>query len=80
MTPTAVITKVSDSGTGVPVALRDTIFDPFFTTRKTGSGIGLSLVRRIIIDHGGSLEVIPSIWGGAEFMFKIPIDKRSEPR
>lgn len=76
----AIIARVSDSGSGVPMALRDTIFDPFFTTRKTGSGIGLSLVRRIIVDHGGSLEVIPSIWGGAEFKFKIPLDKRREPR
>ncbi len=79
-TSSAIIATVSDSGTGVPVALLDTIFDPFFTTRKTGSGIGLSLVRRIVMDHGGSLEVIPSIWGGAEFKFAIPLSKRHETR
>ncbi|MDJ0782430.1 MAG: ATP-binding protein [Desulfosarcinaceae bacterium] len=79
-TPWAIVTRVSDSGVGVPAALRDTIFDPFFTTRKAGSGIGLSLVRRIIIDHGGSLEVAASDWGGAEFIFKIPLNTEETRR
>ena len=71
------VVRVSDSGAGVPADLREIIFDPFFTTRKTGSGIGLSLVRRIIIDHGGALALSTSELGGAEFMFKIPFSKRS---
>ena len=78
-TAQAAIAKVSDSGIGVPPDLRETIYDPFFTTSKTGSGIGLSLVRRIIVDHGGSLELTPSDLGGAEFVVKIPFSKRSEP-
>ncbi len=76
----AIIARVSDSGAGVPADLREIVFDPFFTTRKTGSGIGLSLVRRIIVDHGGSLELSTSALGGAEFTFAIPINKRSTPR
>jgi len=75
-----VVIKVSDSGPGVPVGDRDKIFDPFFTTKSDSSGIGLSLSHRIISDHGGSLDVATSKWGGAEFRIEIPVEKRTETR
>lgn len=68
-----VIVRISDSGPGVPLHLRDKIFDPFYTTKTGSTGIGLSLSHRIITDHGGSLNVAPSKWGGAEFKIEIPI-------
>ena len=64
---------VSDSGPGVPQDTIDKIFDPFYTTKDYGSGIGLSISHRIITDHGGSLNVSTSKWGGAEFRIFIPI-------
>lgn len=67
-----VVIRVSDSGPGVPPSLRERIFDPFFTTRKDGSGIGLSFSHRIVTDHGGSMRVSTSKWGGAEFWIEIP--------
>jgi PAS domain S-box-containing protein len=70
-----VIIRVSDSGPGVPLNTRDKIFDPFFTTKSDSSGIGLSLSHRIITDHGGSLGVTASKWGGAEFRIEIPVRK-----
>ena len=70
-----IMVKVSDSGPGVPLNLRDKIFDPFYTTKNGGTGIGLSLSRRIITDHGGSLGVSQNKWGGAEFIIEIPIKK-----
>ncbi|MCP4693089.1 MAG: HAMP domain-containing protein [Desulfobacterales bacterium] len=66
---------VSDSGPGVPGAVRAKIFDPFFTTKADGSGIGLSLSLRIIADHGGSIEAGAPNSGGAEFKIKIPIQQ-----
>jgi signal transduction histidine kinase len=57
---------------GVPLPLRERIFDPFFTTRKEGSGIGLSFSHRIVDDHGGTLRVGSSAWGGAEFRIDLP--------
>ena len=57
----SVIATVSDSGPGVPPALRHSIFDPFFTTKGDGSGIGLSLVRRMVMDHSSSLAVSTAI-------------------
>ena len=66
---------VADSGPGVPANQRDKIFDPFYTTKNGSTGIGLSLAHRIIIDHGGTLRVSASRWGGAEFTIEIPVDK-----
>ena len=68
--------QVSDSGPGVPLELRDKIFDPFFTTREDGSGIGLNIAQRIIADHNGSISLLNSKWGGAEFRIKLPIERR----
>jgi signal transduction histidine kinase len=72
--------RISDSGPGVPLHLREKIFDPFYTTKNGSTGIGLSLAHRIITDHGGSLDVAPSKWGGAEFKIEIPLEKGTEPR
>jgi signal transduction histidine kinase len=68
-----IVLRVSDSGPGVPPSLREKVFDPFFTTRKDGSGIGLSFSHRIVADHGGSLRVDTSRWGGAEFRIELPV-------
>ena len=57
-----IILKVSDSGPGVPSALKHKIFDPFYTTKSESTGIGLSLSHRIITDHGGSLGISKSKW------------------
>ncbi|MGE5188908.1 MAG: two-component system sensor histidine kinase NtrB [Gemmatimonadota bacterium] len=73
-----VVITVADSGPGVPAAIRERIFDPFFTTRKEGSGIGLSFSHRIVAEHGGTLGVGTSRWGGAEFRIEIPgVQERS---
>ena len=68
-----IILRVSDSGPGVPYAIKDKIFDPFYTTKSESTGIGLSLSHRIVTDHGGSLEISRSKWGGAEFVIKMPM-------
>jgi len=68
-----VILSFSDSGPGIAPEVKDKIFDPYFTTKPDGTGIGLSLSHRIITDHGGSLTVMDSHLGGAEFRIKIPI-------
>lgn len=69
-----IVMQVSDSGPGVPQEIRDKILDPYFTTKHEGTGIGLSLCLRIITDHGGSLTVLDSEFGGAEFRIEIPIN------
>jgi two-component system, NtrC family, nitrogen regulation sensor histidine kinase GlnL len=48
--------EVEDTGPGVPEALKPHLFDPFVTTKRTGTGLGLALVAKIIGDHGGVIE------------------------
>jgi signal transduction histidine kinase len=69
-----VIITVDDSGAGVPESLRARIFDPFFTTKAPGAGTGLGLhvSRRIVHEHGGTLELVPSTLGGACFRIWLP--------
>jgi signal transduction histidine kinase len=52
-----IILKISDNGTGIPEELMDKIFIPFFSTKKSGSGIGLSLCKQIMMLHKGSIQV-----------------------
>jgi PAS domain S-box-containing protein len=73
-----IVIAVSDAGPGVPPASRHRIFEPFFTTKSGSTGIGLSLSHRIVQDHGGTLSVSVSRWGGAEFSIRIPVRKRGK--
>ena len=63
---------ISDTGPGVPASKRSRIFDPFYTTKANSSGIGLSISHRIILDHGGSLELESTEGEGAVFTIRIP--------
>ena len=67
--------RICDSGPGIPAYLKNEIFEPYYTTKDGGTGIGLSISHRIVFDHGGTLEVIESKWGGAEFVIRLPIEK-----
>jgi signal transduction histidine kinase len=67
------VIEVGDSGPGVPVAIRDRIFDPFFTTKPVGegSGLGLTISRRIALNHGGELRVVAR-GEGTVFRLELP--------
>ncbi len=68
---------VEDDGPGIPSAHHHKVFDPFFTTKPVGqgSGLGLSMVHRIINDHGGTIGVFNSALGGAGFEITLPISE-----
>jgi two-component system, LuxR family, sensor kinase FixL len=65
--------SVTDSGLGLSDASIDQIFQPFFTTKKEGMGIGLSITKSIIEDHGGQLWAEQNLQEGATFKFTLPI-------
>ncbi|HEX4783011.1 MAG TPA: PAS domain S-box protein [Candidatus Sulfotelmatobacter sp.] len=68
------LVSVSDTGIGLPVGAVDRIFDAFFTTKEQGTGMGLSISRRIIESHGGSLRASANPGRGATFQFTLPTD------
>lgn len=68
-----VLVCVSDNGSGIKENDYDKIFTPHFTTKSTGSGIGLSLVKQIIENHGGEIWFKSAEQKGSEFSFKIPL-------
>jgi PAS domain S-box-containing protein len=68
------LVSVSDSGIGLPMAEVDRIFDAFFTTKVQGTGMGLSISRRIIECHGGRLWACANAERGATFQFTLPTD------
>jgi signal transduction histidine kinase len=67
-----VLISVCDSGVGLPVGSPERIFEAFFTTKPEGTGMGLSISRRIIESHGGRLCASASPGGGAIFHFTLP--------
>ena len=69
---------LADTGPGIPDKLREEIFNPFVTTKKTGVGLGLSIVSKIIDGHGGSIHVENSAQGGAVFTLFFPLQEPGE--
>jgi two-component system NtrC family sensor kinase len=69
------VLRVTDTGPGVPEALRERVFDPFFTTKPDGegTGVGLALCRTIAKAHGGSISVREAEGGGADFVVRLPV-------
>jgi two-component system, NtrC family, sensor histidine kinase HydH len=73
--------RVMDSGPGIPNELREQIFNPFFTTKKTGVGLGLSIVSKIVDEHRGSIELRNGELNGGEsgacFVIFLPLAEQA---
>jgi signal transduction histidine kinase len=64
---------VQDSGRGIPAEHLPNIFKPFFTTKGQGTGLGLSLAKRIVEAHGGRIEVTSKVASGSSFTICLPV-------
>ncbi|HET7694076.1 MAG TPA: ATP-binding protein [Vicinamibacterales bacterium] len=63
---------IADNGPGVPPAEREKLFMPYYSTKGRGSGLGLAIVRRIVAEHGGSIEVGDNAPRGSRFVIELP--------
>ncbi|HEU4407419.1 MAG TPA: ATP-binding protein [Polyangiaceae bacterium] len=63
---------VDDDGPGIDPALRARVFDPYVTTKAEGTGLGLAIAKKIVVEHGGTLEALASPLGGARFRIRLP--------
>jgi len=74
-----VAVDIADTGPGIPEELKEQVFNPFFTTKKSGVGLGLAIVSKIVDAHGGTVKLVNSPEGGACFRVTLPaeMDHRS---
>jgi two-component system nitrogen regulation sensor histidine kinase NtrY len=63
---------IADDGPGISEGDREKLFMPYFSTKRRGSGLGLAIVRRIIAEHGGSIEVSDNVPRGTRFTIDLP--------
>ena len=63
---------IADNGPGVPPGDREKLFMPYYSTKRRGSGLGLAIVRRIVGEHGGSIEVGDNAPRGSRFVIELP--------
>ncbi|MCY1081512.1 sensor histidine kinase [Archangium lansingense] len=77
--PEGLCLTVEDEGPGVSSGDAQRIFEPFFTTRTTGTGLGLAVVRRVVVAHGGTVSVGQRPGGGARFELRLPLQVEPRP-
>jgi len=64
---------VDDSGPGIEPSARERVFQPFFTSKRTGTGLGLALVQKIVVYHNGRITAGESPLGGASLQISLPV-------
>ncbi|MDO4881627.1 MAG: ATP-binding protein [Capnocytophaga sp.] len=65
--------QIKDNGIGIEQELQEKIFEPKFTTKSTGSGLGLAMVRHIVLSHKGRIELLSKVGEGTTFVIHIPL-------
>lgn len=75
------VIRVSDTGPGIPEALREKIFEIFFTTKPAGkgTGLGLTIIKNIVKLHGGNIAIECPPDGGTTFIIKLPLGYVDRP-
>ncbi|NJD23772.1 MAG: PAS domain-containing sensor histidine kinase [Betaproteobacteria bacterium] len=69
---------ITDNGPGFPVELLPRIFEPYVTTKARGTGLGLPIVRKIVDEHRGSIDISNAPEGGARIDIRLPLAKKEE--
>ncbi|MFQ5906182.1 MAG: ATP-binding protein [bacterium] len=69
-----VVIEIRDDGAGIPMEIQQKIFNPFFTTKDKGTGLGLAIARKIVEEHGGTIEVHSDGEKGTNFTVKFPVE------
>jgi two-component system sensor histidine kinase HydH len=70
--------RLQDTGPGIPADMREQVFNPFVTTKKTGVGLGLSIVSKIVDEHQGTIRLDNSQGPGACFEIFFPSQERAK--
>jgi two-component system, sporulation sensor kinase E len=70
--------KISDTGVGIPDEHMDKIFEPYFTTKDFGSGLGLTLVYKIVKEHMGDIEINSKVGEGTSITLSFPVPQKEK--
>lgn len=70
--------KISDTGGGIPDEHMDKIFEPYFTTKDFGSGLGLTLVYKILKEHMGDIEINSKVGEGTSITLSFPVPQKEK--
>ncbi|MBN2657060.1 MAG: PAS domain S-box protein [Spirochaetales bacterium] len=73
-----VAVTISDTGPGIPEDIRNKIFEPYFTTKVSGSGLGLTLVYKIMKEHNAEIRLDSVMGRGTDFTFLFPIPQHEQ--
>ena len=65
---------INDSGPGIPKNIQNNIFEPFHSNKESGTGLGLTIVQRIIENHNGTIELYSSSAEGTTFLISLPLE------
>jgi PAS domain S-box-containing protein len=72
------LVRVSDTGTGIPDEIMDKIFEPYFTTKPFGTGLGLTIVFKIVKEHFGDISVSSRVGEGTTVALSLPIPQKEK--
>lgn len=64
---------IKDTGTGIPLEMQSTLYHPFSTSKETGTGLGLTIVQRILQNHEGKIELVSTSSKGTTFLIHLPL-------
>ena len=64
---------IKDSGTGIPLNMQQSLYNPFSTSKGSGTGLGLTLVQRIVQNHEGKIELVSTSSEGTTFLISLPL-------
>lgn len=67
------VIDVIDTGEGIPEDVREMLFVAYYTTKRTGTGLGLAMTRRIVEEHGGSISFRSEVGKGTDFTIQLPL-------
>ncbi len=77
LTEDFVTVSFADSGSGIDADAMSKIFEPYFTTKASGSGLGLLIVRRIVREHGGEIDISSDAGKGLTLTIRLPLTQRT---
>ena len=72
-----IVIEVADNGHGIGEEQLPRIFDPFFTRSRNGTGLGLTIVKRVVLQHGGRVQVHTEVGAGTTFTLRMPRERET---